>query len=132
MTSTKNRARRLVAAGAFAVAAVAAPFAASVLSTSAGSEDLAGPACLAWFGNKEDGNCLSYSNGYRRKRRYAVLPDSAIPTTATVSASHRAAMPGTTIDKPLGLARLAFLRGLRSDHCGTGVDLCQRDHRRIR
>ncbi len=21
------------------------------------------PACLAWFGNKEDGNCLSYSNG---------------------------------------------------------------------
>ena len=23
----------------------------------------AGPACLAWFGNKEDGKCLSYSNG---------------------------------------------------------------------
>ena len=24
---------------------------------------IAGPACLAWFGNKEDGNCLGYSNG---------------------------------------------------------------------
>jgi hypothetical protein len=62
VTSTKNRTRRLVA-GAFAVAAVAAPFAASVLDTTAGSEDLARPACLAWFGNKEDARCLSYSNG---------------------------------------------------------------------
>ncbi len=64
MTSTKNRARRLVAVGAFAVAAVAAPLAASVLNGSDSSSDLAGPACLAWFGNKEDGRCLSYSNGY--------------------------------------------------------------------
>jgi hypothetical protein len=64
VASTKNRARRLVAAGAFAVAAVAAPLAGSVLSTAGGAEDLAAPACLAWFGNKEDGKCLSYSNGY--------------------------------------------------------------------
>jgi hypothetical protein len=63
VTSTDNRARRLIAAGAFAVAAVAAPFAASVLGTTGVSEDLATPACLAWFGNKEDGHCLSYSNG---------------------------------------------------------------------
>ena len=65
MTSTKNQARRLIAAGAFAVAAVAAPFAASALTTSAGSEAVAlPPGCLAWFGNKEDGNCMGYSNGY--------------------------------------------------------------------
>ena len=64
VTSTKNHVRRLMAAGAFAVAAVAAPFAASALTTSAASDDLAGPACLAWFGNKEDGHCLSYSNGF--------------------------------------------------------------------
>jgi hypothetical protein len=64
VTSTNNRARRLIAAGAFAVAAVAAPFAASALNTSGASDDLAAPACLAWFGNKEDGKCLSYSNGY--------------------------------------------------------------------
>ncbi|OBI80258.1 hypothetical protein [Mycobacterium sp. E740] len=62
MTSTDNRARRVVAAGVFAVAAVAAPLTASVLATSA-SDALAGPACLAWFGNKEDGKCLSYSEG---------------------------------------------------------------------
>jgi len=62
VTSTKNRAR-LVVAGAFAVAAVAAPFAASALTTSADTQDLASPACLAWFGNQEDGRCLSYSNG---------------------------------------------------------------------
>ncbi|ULE31974.1 DUF7155 family protein [Mycobacterium sp. IDR2000157661] len=61
VTSTNNRARRLVAAGAFAVAAVAAPIAASLL----GSSDAGQPAaqCLAWFGNKEDNNCMGYSNG---------------------------------------------------------------------
>jgi hypothetical protein len=60
VTSSNIRARRLIAAGAFAVAAVAAPFAASILSSNSASE-LA--QCLAWFGNKEDGKCLSYSNG---------------------------------------------------------------------
>jgi hypothetical protein len=62
VTSSNIRARRLVAAGAFAVAAVAAPLAASVLSTNDAS-DQAAPPCLSWIGNKEDGNCLSYSNG---------------------------------------------------------------------
>lgn len=62
MTSTNNRTRRFVAAGAFVVAAVAAPLAASVLGAT-DTEQQAAPACLAWFGNKEDGRCLSYSNG---------------------------------------------------------------------
>ncbi len=62
VTSTNNRARRLVAAGALAVAAVAAPFAASVLVTSAPDVSVA-QGCLAWFGNKEDGKCLGHSNG---------------------------------------------------------------------
>nr|WP_306454883.1 hypothetical protein [Mycolicibacterium malmesburyense]CRL66547.1 hypothetical protein CPGR_00011 [Mycolicibacterium malmesburyense] len=61
MTSTNKRARRFVAAGAFAVAAVAAPFAASVLAESDASQPLS--QCLAWFGNKEDGHCLGVSNG---------------------------------------------------------------------
>ena len=61
VTSTNIRARRLVAAGAFAVAAVAAPLAASVLSASDSTEPVA--QCLAWFGNKEDGHCLGVSNG---------------------------------------------------------------------
>ena len=53
---------RLIA-GAFAVAAVTVPLYASLSSTDATPEVTAGPQCLAWFGNKEDGNCMSYSNG---------------------------------------------------------------------
>ena len=43
-------------------AAVAVPcYAAAVSSDSA--QITASPACLAWFGNRDDGKCLSYSNG---------------------------------------------------------------------
>jgi hypothetical protein len=56
-----TRAHRIAAAGALAVAAVAAPLA-MALSTGAG-QAIAGPNCLAWYGNQEDGHCLSYSNG---------------------------------------------------------------------
>ena len=56
--STRTR----VAVGAFVVAAAAAPaFLAGV--TAHDADVTAAPACLAWFGNKEDGKCLSYSNG---------------------------------------------------------------------
>ncbi|MCV7221548.1 hypothetical protein H7I95_11595 [Mycolicibacterium elephantis] len=61
VTSTNNRLRRRVAAGAVAVAAVAAPFVSSALVTAA--PDLQAAPCLAWFGNKEDGRCLGYSTG---------------------------------------------------------------------
>jgi len=62
--ATKNRARKLVAAGAFAVAAVAAPFAASALTTTDSSDAVAlPPGCLAWYGNQETGKCLGYSQG---------------------------------------------------------------------
>jgi hypothetical protein len=54
------RAHRFVAAGALAVAAVAAPVAIALTSSNT-TESVAG--CLAWFGNQEDGVCLSYSNG---------------------------------------------------------------------
>jgi hypothetical protein len=56
-----NRSRRLIA-GAFAAAAVAAPLYAAITTTDASPQITAQP-CLAWFGNKEDGKCLSYSNG---------------------------------------------------------------------
>ncbi|HEV7420332.1 MAG TPA: hypothetical protein VGO30_10845 [Mycobacterium sp.] len=56
------RAHRFAAAGALAVAAVAAPIAIA-LTSGAATETNAGPACLAWYGNQEDGVCLSYSNG---------------------------------------------------------------------
>ncbi|MCV7064623.1 DUF7155 family protein [Mycolicibacterium houstonense] len=64
MTLFSTRTRRIVAVGAFALATGAAVAAPGFVATSApGSEITAAPACLAWFGNKEDGKCLSYSNG---------------------------------------------------------------------
>ncbi|MGD9622519.1 MAG: hypothetical protein AB7G47_13275 [Mycolicibacterium sp.] len=53
---------RLIA-GAFAAAAVAVPFYTTLTSDDAAPQVTAGPACLAWYGNKADGNCLGYSNG---------------------------------------------------------------------
>ena len=52
---------RFVAAGALAVAAVAAPIAIALTSAEAVTQ-VATPPCLAWFGNKDDGVCLSYAN----------------------------------------------------------------------
>ena len=61
MGSTTNRTRLI--AGAFAAAAVAVPLYAAITTTEANPDVTATPPCLAWFGNKEDGKCLSYSNG---------------------------------------------------------------------
>jgi hypothetical protein len=52
---------RFVAAGALAIAAVAAPIAIALTSAEAVSS-VASPPCLSWFGNKDDGVCLSYAN----------------------------------------------------------------------
>lgn len=63
MTLISTRTRRFVAVCAFAVAAAAAPALVAAQAPSGRTEVTAAPACLAWFGNKEDGKCLSYSNG---------------------------------------------------------------------
>lgn len=97
VTSTKNQVRRLIAAGAFAVAAVAAPFAASALTTNAGSEAVAlPPGCTAWFGNIEDGKCLAYSNGTPIG---ASTPSFGIGTNGIYSGP---LVPGATISQPIG------------------------------
>ena len=57
-----SRASRLYVAGALAVAAVAAPAMVALGSTSA-SRVVADGKCLAWIGNKDDGNCVGHSNG---------------------------------------------------------------------
>ena len=57
MGSTTNRTRLI--AGAFAAAAVAVPLYAAITTTEANPDVTATPPCLAWFGNKEDGKCLS-------------------------------------------------------------------------
>jgi hypothetical protein len=60
--SNRNSNRNRLIAATFVAAAVAVPlYGATVSSDSA--QVTAAPACLAWFGNQEDGKCLSYSNG---------------------------------------------------------------------
>jgi hypothetical protein len=55
--------RRVIALSAFA-AAVAAPVIVATTTSTSETQTQAYPGeCLAWFGNKEDGKCLSYSNG---------------------------------------------------------------------
>lgn len=56
------RATRLFAAAAVVATAVAAPVIVA-LSSAPSSQPTADGGCLAWFGNKEDGNCLGRSNG---------------------------------------------------------------------
>jgi len=58
-----TRVQRYVTAGAFAAAVVAAPIASAMVSAPAQDGIVAAPPCLAWYGNKEDGKCLGYSNG---------------------------------------------------------------------
>ena len=106
MTSTKNQARRLIAAGAFAVAAVAAPFAASALTTSAGSDAVAlPPGCLAWFGNQEDGHCLvvtprATASTWARRGSVSTVPSGNGPVAFGVSTGPM--FPGTTINRGIG------------------------------
>ena len=62
MAISNNRAWRVAAAGALAVAALAVP----VLATSGHSGAPVNSAtgeCLAWFGSRGDGICMGYSTG---------------------------------------------------------------------
>jgi hypothetical protein len=61
VASLSTQLRKFLVIGAFSAAAVAGP--ALALSVTPDASVQAGPACLAWFGNKEDGNCLGTSTG---------------------------------------------------------------------
>ncbi|MCV7266897.1 DUF7155 family protein [Mycolicibacterium doricum] len=95
--ATMIRVRRSVAIGAFAAVAVAAPFAVA-LTTTADQATQAGPACLAWFGNKADGKCLAYSNGTG-----ATVGTPGVAFGADgIGISTGPLLPGTTIDTAIG------------------------------
>lgn len=91
------RIRRSVAIGAFAAAAVAAPLAAA-LSSTADQVTQARPACLAWFGNKDDGKCLSYSNG----NGVSVGTPEVSLNGGGFGINTGPLLPGTTINKGIG------------------------------
>ena len=92
-----NRTRRLVV-GAFAAAAVAAPLYAAVATVDA-PQVSAQPACLAWFGNKEDGKCLSYSNGQPVWVGTPVYNGGNSPNSGLTTGP---LLPGTTINQGIG------------------------------
>jgi hypothetical protein len=98
-----NRTRLI--AGAFAAAAVAVPLYTAAVSTDS-AQVTASPACLAWFGNKDDGKCLSYSNGQPVN---VGTPDMGIygPNAGSnpgggVGFTTGPLLPGTTISRGIG------------------------------
>ena len=95
---------RLIA-GALVAAAVAVPLYAAAVSTDS-TEVTATPACLAWYGNKDDGKCLSYSNGQPVN---VGTPDTGIygPNAGSnpgggIGISTSPLLPGTTISRGIG------------------------------
>ena len=96
MNKIRANAVRLIA-GAFAAAAVAVPLYAS-LNSADPADVTAGPRCLAWFGNLEDGHCLSYSNG---SGATVGTPNFGIGYGG-IYVQTPPLLPGTTISKPIG------------------------------
>ena len=95
---------RFVAAGALAVAAVAAPIAIALTSSEAVTS-VASPPCLAWFGNKDDGVCLSYAS---QPSVNIGTPDTQFATgnagngNGGISISTGPLAPGTTYTSNMG------------------------------
>jgi hypothetical protein len=96
-----NRTRQLMA-GAFVAAAIAAPLYAATATTDA--QVSAAPPCLAWFGNKDEGKCLSYSNGNGINvgtPEYNYCPPGK-PNRDGCGVSTGPLLPGTTINEGIG------------------------------
>jgi hypothetical protein len=98
-----NRTRLI--AGAFVAAAVAVPLYASVVATDS-AQVTASPACLAWFGNKDDGKCLSYSNGQPVSIGTPDLgvfgPNAGSNPGGGIGVSSGPLLPGTTWNQAIG------------------------------
>ena len=75
-----------------------APAVAAIMTTGAETSTSAQPACLAWFGNKEDGKCLSYSNG---NGAYIGTPEVGFGGSENpgIGVSTGPLLPGTTISR---------------------------------
>jgi hypothetical protein len=106
MTSANTRARRIAAVGALAVAAAAVPALAALTDSSASTTTASpGGRCLAWFGSRGDGQCLSYSNnnvsiGTPQIGIYG--PDAGSMPGGGIGVSTGPLLPGQTISIPLG------------------------------
>lgn len=95
MTSAITRARRAVAV-ALGLAAIAAPLLGAVGTTAISATGN----CLAWVGSRDEGQCISYSNGtptYIGTPSFGVWgPGNGLGVTSGPL------LPGTTINKGIG------------------------------
>jgi hypothetical protein len=104
MTTAKTRARRIATFGALAVAAAAVP-ALVALEHSTSSTTTATGTCLAWFGARGEGQCLSYSNNNVSigTPQFGVYgPDAGSMPGGGIGVSTGPLLPGQTISIPLG------------------------------
>ena len=94
--------RRVIALSAFAAAVAGPVIAATAISASEPQNQAYPGECLAWFGNRDDGKCLSYSNGTPIN---AGTPDVGIygPNGNGIGVSTGPLIPaGTTINQSVG------------------------------
>ncbi|WP_163745745.1 DUF7155 family protein [Mycolicibacterium helvum] len=105
MTTANTRARRIAVVGALAVAAAAVPAVAALTAPTASANP--GGTCLAWFGSRGDGQCLSYSNNnvsVGTPQLGVWGPDAGGPGYGGggIGVSTGPLLPGQTISIPLG------------------------------
>ena len=104
MTTANTRARRIAAVGALVVAAAAVP-ALAELTVSSSSTTTATGTCLAWFGARGEGQCLSYSNNNVSigTPQFGVYgPDAGSMPGGGIGVTTGPLLPGQTISIPLG------------------------------
>jgi hypothetical protein len=104
MTTANTRARRIAAVGALAVAAAAVP-ALAELTVSTSTTTTATGTCLAWFGSRGEGQCLSYSNNNISvgTPQFGVYgPDAGSMPGGGIGVTTGPLLPGQTISIPLG------------------------------
>jgi hypothetical protein len=106
MAPAKFPLRRVAAAGALAAAALVGPALAALSSPS--TTDSATGRCLAWFGARDEGICLGYSNG---APTYIGTPSvgiwgpgygNNIPGMNGIGVTTGPLLPGQTINIPIG------------------------------
>ena len=125
--------RRVIALSAFAAAVAGPVIAATAISASEPQNQASPGECLAWFGNRDDGKCLSYSNGTPIN---AGTPDVGIygPNGNGIGVSTGPLIPGGPpsispwVNAFFGRRR----RLIRLEHGRLGVDRRERHHLGVR
>ncbi|AQT79550.1 hypothetical protein B1R94_10095 [Mycolicibacterium litorale] len=105
MTTATTRARRIATIGALTVAAAAVPALAALTHSTTATTSADGGTCLAWFGSRGDGQCLSYSNNNVSvgTPQFGVYgPDSGSMPGGGIGVSTGPLLPGQTISIPIG------------------------------